>query len=324
MEQDLKVFADELHKRVTSKYQTRTINVNGKNDIWGADLNDMITYKDANDGYCYIFVIEDIYTRKAWAYPLKDKKARTIADKLQQLFHEVTTTPKYLWTDKGGEFYNNIVDKLLKKNNIHLYSVYGASKVANVERLNQTLKNIMFKILTARQSHNWISILDDVLLTYNNAIHSGIGTTPNKAYKNPKLVKNNNLINDELLPFYNDDDNDKTATFKLGDYVRISRLKGTFEKGYEENWTREVFQIVVINHTDPVTYKLNDLQREPIDGSFYANELQVTTIPFFALINKVIKRKIVKGKKLMFVSWSGYSDKFDTWINDEQSNNINT
>ena len=140
MEDDLKVFASELHKRVTSKFRTREVNVNYKNDIWGTDLNDMQSYKDANDGYCYIFVIEDIYTRKAWAYPLKDKKARTIADKLEQLFNEVNTYPRYVWTDKGGEFYNNIVDKLLKKNNIHLYSVYGASKVANVERLNQTLK----------------------------------------------------------------------------------------------------------------------------------------------------------------------------------------
>ena len=73
--------------------------------------------------------------------------------------------------------------KLLKKYDISQYSVYGQSKVANVERLNGTLKNIMFKILTEKQTHKWIDIIDDVVDTYNNNIHSAIGCTPNKRIK---------------------------------------------------------------------------------------------------------------------------------------------
>ena len=64
--------------------------------------------------------------------------------------------------------------------------------------------------------------------------------------------------------------------YNLGDYVRIAKKKGTFEKGYTPRWTEEVFKVVEILHTTPVTYKLKDLNDEEITGSFYEPELQKT------------------------------------------------
>jgi hypothetical protein len=76
--------------------------------------------------------------------------------------------------------------------------------------------------------------------------------------------------------------------FKIGDKVRISKYKGTFDKGYLPNCTTELFIISKILNTNPVTYKIKDLNDEDILGSFYEPELV-----------KFVKRKvkIMKLKK---------------------------
>jgi len=64
--------------------------------------------------------------------------------------------------------------------------------------------------------------------------------------------------------------------FKAGDRVRIYRYKRTFEKGYEPNWNNEIFVVDEVNKTIPITYKLKDLEGEPILGSFYKEALRKT------------------------------------------------
>ena len=62
--------------------------------------------------------------------------------------------------------------------------------------------------------------------------------------------------------------------FDIGDKVRISKKKRTFEKGYTPNWTEELFVIDKQLDTSSVMYKLKDLNGENIEGSFYEPELQ--------------------------------------------------
>ncbi|XP_044005566.1 uncharacterized protein LOC122850494 [Aphidius gifuensis] len=61
--------------------------------------------------------------------------------------------------------------------------------------------------------------------------------------------------------------------FNVNDNVRISKYKHIFEKGYKPNWTNEIFTIIKINKTVPVTYKLKDYQENPIQGCFDNEEL---------------------------------------------------
>jgi hypothetical protein len=103
------------------------------------------------------------------------------------------------------------------------------------------------------------------------------------------------------------------SKFKVGDYVRVSRIKETFEK-YFASWTREVFQISEIRNTVPITYKLIEEDGSPIHGSFYLQELQKTDKPDFYEVESVLKRRTVKGKKQYFVKWLGYSDKYNSWV----------
>ena len=82
--------------------------------------------------------------------------------------------------------------------------------------------------------------------------------------------------------------------FKIGDKVRISKFKrNVFDKGYTPNWTEEMFTIDKIQHTNPITYKLKDLNNEEIQGSFYEAELLKAIQDVFR-IDKVVRRDYKK------------------------------
>ena len=76
-------------------------------------------------------------------------------------------------------------------------------------------------------------------------------------------VKNNTYINIDK------EVNDKDPKFKVGDYVRISKYKNIFTKGYNPNWSEEIIVIKKVKDTVPWTYVINDLNGEEIIGKFY-------------------------------------------------------
>ena len=70
--------------------------------------------------------------------------------------------------------------------------------------------------------------------------------------------------------------NDKDPKFKVADYVKNSKYKNIFAKGYTPNWSKEVFVVSAIKNTVPWTYVINGLNGEEIIGTFYEKELQKT------------------------------------------------
>ena len=86
----------------------------------------------------------------------------------------------------------------------------------------------------------------------------------------PINVKDNTYINT------NREINYKHPKFKFGDYVRISKYKTIFAKGYMPNWSEEVFVVDKIKNTVPWTCVINVLNGEEITGTFYEKELQKT------------------------------------------------
>ena len=111
--------------------------------------------------------------------------------------------------------------------------------------------------------------------------------------------------------------NDNDPKFKVRDYVRISKYKNIFSKGYTPNFSEEVFIIKEIKNTIPWTYVVNDLNGEEIIGTFYENELQKTNEQDIR-IEKVIKNK---GGKL-YVKWKGFDSSFNSWIDKKDNESI--
>ena len=66
------------------------------------------------------------------------------------------------------------------------------------------------------------------------------------------------------------------AKYKLGDYVRLHKLKGTFAKGYLPNWTEEIFTVSrVMADQSPPIFKVKDHDGNEIEGAFYEQELNL-------------------------------------------------
>ena len=133
--------AIELHRPARKNYTRRRVNVYGKNDLWQADLVEMIPLSKKNNGYKYILCVIDCFTKFAWAIPLKTKTANDVSNAMLKILSK--RSPKLLQVDNGKEFYNTTFDKLMKKYNVKKYSVYSTMKACIVERFNRTLKALM-------------------------------------------------------------------------------------------------------------------------------------------------------------------------------------
>ena len=99
--------------------------------------------------------------------------------------------------------------------------------------------------------------------------------------------------------------------FKIGDRVRISKYKSTFEKEYTPNWSTEIFTVDHVKSTKPVTYKLKDYQDQPITGGFYEQELLRVKYPDIYLVEKVFKKR---GNRV-HAKWLGFDSSHNSWIN---------
>jgi hypothetical protein len=296
--------AEELHKPVRRTFPRRKVVVCSIDDVWGADLVDMREWKNDNKGYTFLLTIIDVLSKYAWAIPLKDKKGETVKEALADVIEDSERKPDHLWVDEGAEFYNKIMKSYLNKNNINMYSTYSENKSAVVERFNRTLKTNMWKKFTANNTRKWIDMLPELIKKYNSSVHSSIKMSPNKAMENEQLILDNQNKNTSLA---------KKPKFKVGDTVRISRVKGLFEKGYLPNWSEQVYKIVKVKQTTPITYVISDLKDVVIKGSFYEQELQKTNQQVFR-IEKVLKKKTVKGKQYGLVKWIGYNNDFNEWL----------
>lgn len=199
---------------------------------------------------------------------MKNKTGETVSEAFKTLFKE--RKPMYIWSDKGSEFYNRQVKELFKDNNIELYSTQNEQKSMVIERWISTMKQHMFRYFTANETKKYYDVLDKLVKNYNNTFHSSIKMTPVEASK----LENESTVYKNLYP--EKEEKIKKPKFKVGDRVRISKLKGKFEKGYTTRWTREIFKIEKVFNTNPVTYKIFDLKGEEVKGSFYEQELQMT------------------------------------------------
>ena len=173
--------AEELHKPVKRKFRKRKIISFGIDDIWAADLVEMGPLAKYNDNVKYILSVIDIFSKYGFMVPLKNKSGLSVAKAFEELFR--TRKPNKIWSDKGTEFYNKDVSKVLRENDIEIYSTENEEKSAVVERWNRTMKEKMYKYFSANNTYKYIDVLDSLVSQYNGKKHRTIKMTPLEASK---------------------------------------------------------------------------------------------------------------------------------------------
>lgn len=295
----------ELHKGARKNFPRREVILKGIDDLWQADLIDMQNLKRENKNYRYILVIIDAFSKFAWSVGVKTKCKTEIMEAFKKILL-LGRVPSNLQTDLGKEFYNDEFTRLMKKFNINHYSTYSTKKASIVERFIRTIKNKLYKYFSLVGNYIWIGKpLKTLLHEYNNSVHRTIKLAPSKVTKFNEIFVMNNIKKSRIRHVL------KKCKFNIGDIVRISKYKGSFQKGYTPNWSTELFTITKVNRSNPITYHLEDSRKQMILGSFYEQELQKTKCPNTYLIEKVIKKK---GNRL-YVKWLGLSDSENSWIN---------
>ena len=145
-----------------------------KDNIWGVHLADIQLISKYNKGIRYILCAIDLFSKYAFVVPLKDKKGTTIVNAFQSILNNSKRKPNKIWVDQGSEFYNNNFKKLLKNNDISMYSAYNEGKSVVAERFIRTLKNKIYKHMIAISKNDYFDVLHDTVDKYNNTPHKTI------------------------------------------------------------------------------------------------------------------------------------------------------
>jgi len=301
-----------MHKPRRIRFPRRKTYSKGIRDLYQIDLADVSNLSPFNDGMRYLLTCIDVFTKRAWAIPIKAKSARGVADAFEKIVDEGQCN--MVQSDKGTEFLNSTFQAMLQRCGIHFYTSENEGlKASVVERFNRTLKTKMYRYFTHANTRRYVDVLDDLVHSYNNTYHRSIGMAP--AEVGPH---NEDEVRARLYPL-------KPKSFKwkyrLGDKVRIAMQRQPFRKGYLGDCSEEIFQIASQLPMTPVTYKVKDLDGELIKGRFYEPELQkiLKSDSERFTIDRILKTRKRNGKIEYLVSWKGYPNKFNSWVDEVTS-----
>jgi hypothetical protein len=266
----------QLHLRPKRSSAIRPIVLNKPDTLFQMDLIDMGSHKDGV--YRYILVLVDAFTRFAFAKALKTKTAEEVFKGFRALYEDYGLDLRTLQTDNGAEFQGKLGEFLQNNDIKHITGIAGrAMSQGIVERLNGTIKNLIFRNMTATGTKKWKADLDQLIDNYNNSLHRSTEERPIEI-DNPDVITNvattlKNKVHKSVV--LNDPDD-----LKAGDNVRIKLFKGILEKSSTKNWTDEIFQIKrVIRSKMPyirIKYKVIDSSGAILKNSYVRNDLQKT------------------------------------------------
>ena len=218
------------------------VQIRGLHDLFQANLVDLKSRASSNNGYSYIRLVMNTFSKYVWAEPLKTKTGGEVARAMAKILAS-TTPPRNLQVDDGKEFYNSSFLALMKKHGINMYSTYSVLKASLIERVNRTIKGAIFKNFTIKGNQNWTRDLQTIVTRYNDTVHRTIGMKPREVTsKDEKRL---------LRTVYREIKQAGRSKFNVGDQVPVSRYKHLFEKGYTPNWTTETFTIYRKQTTNP-------------------------------------------------------------------------
>lgn len=294
---------NELHRPARKNFPRRRTIIKGYSDLWQIDLAEMQQYSSENNGYRYILVCINCYSKYMYTRPVKNKTGVEVTRAMRDIITEAGYAPSNLQSDQGKEFFNRTFQAMVEEYNINHYFTFSTKKAAIVERVIRTLKNYLYKEFSARGSYQWLQLLPTVTKTYNNKKHRTTQMKPVDVNPNTRIDAYNHI---KIVP--------KKFKFRLGDVVRISKFKSIFDKGYTPSWSTEQFKVAKVNITQPPTYILESVEGQPIKGCFYEAELQKTKSPGIYLVERILRNRQKNKVKQFYVKWLGFPSRFNSWI----------
>ena len=269
---------EQLFGRVKKNYKRLRVETNYPNEQWQIDLIDMSSLSRYNSGFRYILIVIDVYSRYVWARKLKTKNAMDVLKKFESVVVDNNNIlPRSIHSDKGGEFaaikkkcLNGSFGKVVKYQSSENYEMKSVVVERFIRTLRMMISNVLYG-LYGKIEARYTNVLDKIIEKYNDSSHLSLNKNkPKDIYyekvKIPRVFKYKKYF--EFRPFYR-----KGMILKEGQKVRVSQLKSRFEKESTFKWSKEIFKIVKVRLTDPITYIISDLNDNVLSGVFYREEL---------------------------------------------------
>jgi hypothetical protein len=181
----------------------------------------------------------------------------------------------------GNKFISKEFQHVLDKHDVRHVTVIAGdhNRQSIVERFNRTLESTIAKYQNSRNTNKYIDVLDDIVHNYNHTFHQSIQDIPERKFlMNP----NSGVVLTNHFKFPND--------IQVGDYVRILKEKKQFQKGYADNFSRQIYHVIQGNG---YTLSLQDENGHGLDRKYKYYELSKVTN-----VEKYLNRQADREKPL--------------------------
>lgn len=264
-----------LHKQRKLRFPRLKYNILNIDDVWAIDLMDMQNITRFNYKQRYILAVIDQFSRFAWCIPITNKTSTSVIKAFEKLFKKTKRRPLNILSDQGKEFVSKHVKKFLSDHSINFYTANDpATKASMCERFIRSIKSLIYKYFTNKNTKKYVDVLDRLVNIYNNRKHRSIGRAPIE-------VNETNIL--EVWKYMNKHTprkifNEQKPKLSVGKLVRISNPKKLFDKGYTKQWSNDIFLVKKVILSYPHTYRISSLDGEEIKSLFYEQELQEVLI----------------------------------------------
>lgn len=297
----------QLHKPHTKSKNIKSTILDKPHTQLAIDLVDFQNFQ--LNGYKYLLNGVDLFSRKIYSVPMKDKTDTTTLASLKKMTKKISNLQS-IRSDNGAEFKNKKVKDYLEKSNIsQVFSTAGNPQSnGGIERANQTLKRLIQKNIQLKDGYDWVKNIDKLTNNINETIIDKINSTPNHIEK--EYAENN----DEFISNIKDKDikkkknNISTQEFNIRDKVRIYQPS---EKIKSLNWSPETYIIDKV-FKPAKEYTVYEYKIKGLSTRYKEEDLQKVSVvhnktnqPELHIVSKIIDPVVKDNKPHYKIKWKG-------------------
>ena len=267
----------------------------------------------------YILVGVDVFSRFLFCANLNGRDSDAVIDGLKLIFDSYDYSPEMAMGDPAGEHRSAKTRQFFKSRGIHLYYSNSLKHAPSAERMIRVIRTGLRRYGAATNSSDYITPLPGIVKSHNESVCRATKERPVDVFTSKKAawrayqfiyLRKQGAKREARKP-------SKNLIPKIGQYVRISRIRGAFEKESSARGTfsQEIFKVAkIVSHMERPMIHVEDLKGKQVKGGFYPEEVQVVDYSPDNLfeIEKVLGRKSVNGVAYVKVKWSGYTG--SEWI----------